>query len=75
MNGEARPRLDEVYMTHSFGWIDEEVACVSTCNGTHIENDNFIVNIDEYRECPICHKYLRLCQRNWLVDEQGNNVE
>lgn len=61
-------------MSHSIGWVDDEIVCVTWCNDTRLNTDSFTVNIYKYAECPICHKKLKLRQHNFFVDEDGNEV-
>lgn len=63
-------------MGHQIAWIEEELIGISKCDGKSIpDGEFFTVDIYDYFECPVCHKKVKLRQRNYLVDEQGNEVD
>lgn len=54
-------------MTHRLGWEDDGMALLTHCGTARIE-DGPVLHASHYpddaRECPVCHKMLRL---NWQV--------
>ena len=58
-------------MNHQIAWVETEMVGVSRCGNTQIpDNDQFSVDIYEFRECPVCHKKFKLHQMNELIEEE-----
>jgi len=58
-------------MGHRIAWVEEEMVGISRCDNILIPTDDqFSVDIYEFRECPVCHKKLKLRQVNELIEEE-----
>lgn len=60
--------------SHGLGWKDDEMVQIASCNGASL-TEHFVIDIYEWRACPVCGNELKLVQTNDVLERAATPTE